>query len=75
LILRGFSPLEKTLAGWCEMHSGLPGTSHLSSRCILGKRGGSRTHIWSGLGQSPSNEEPWHFLLAPLCIILVAVPL
>jgi len=25
--------------------------------------------------QSPSNGEPWHFLLAPLCIIVVAVPL
>jgi len=29
----------------------------------------------SGTQQSPSNEEPWHFLLAPLWIILVAVPL
>jgi len=29
----------------------------------------------TGLNQSLSNREPWLFLLAPLCIILVAVPL
>jgi len=39
------------------------------SACSVHKKKKSR------LPQSPSKGEPWHFLLALLCFILVAIPL